>query len=181
MGSDSRTWKQKFSFPDLKIWVQFYDTTLNRHSFCIHATVNIRNSTSDVLDIKLWVQIPKLKNMSSVFRTWKIWVQFSGLELWGRDLEKIKRKNQKKFQSSRKVQRHSQVSKRVLGRTFWKFFLTSVPLKVFAKKSKKIQNCRKAQNCSQNCPHVFWTCFGAIFPNFFLPSVQSRAFQIFWT
>ena len=77
---------------DLKMWVQFYDTLLNRHSFFIHATVNKRNSTSDILDLKLWVQNPELKNMSSVCRTWKTWVQFSGLKPCGRDLEKIKEK-----------------------------------------------------------------------------------------
>ena len=61
---------QGFSvFLDLKVWVQFYDTLLNRHSFFIHATVNKRNSTSDILDLKLSVQNPELKNMSSVFRT----------------------------------------------------------------------------------------------------------------
>ena len=69
LSSDSRTQKYVFCFPDLKIWVQFYDTILNRHSFCIHATVNIRNSISDVLDLKLWVHIPELKKMCSVFRT----------------------------------------------------------------------------------------------------------------
>ena len=62
--------KQGFSdFPDLKTWVLFYETILNRHSFCIHATVIIRNSISDFLDLKLWVQIPELKNMCSVFWT----------------------------------------------------------------------------------------------------------------
>ena len=76
VSSGSRTQKYVFCFPDLKIWVQFYDTILNRHSFCITARVNVRNSISDLLDWKLWVQIPELKNMSSVFRTWKTWVQF---------------------------------------------------------------------------------------------------------
>ena len=61
---------QGFSdFLDLKIWVQFSETILNRHFVCIHATVNIRNPIPDFLDLKLWVQIPKLKNMCSVFWT----------------------------------------------------------------------------------------------------------------
>ena len=77
--SDSLDWKlwvqileikkYEFSFPDLKAWVQFSDTKLNRHSFCIHATVKLRNSISDFLDLKLWVQILEIKNMSSVLRT----------------------------------------------------------------------------------------------------------------
>ena len=35
--------------------------------FCINAYVNVRNSISDFLDLKLCVQIPVIKNMSSVF------------------------------------------------------------------------------------------------------------------
>ena len=56
-------------FLDLNIGVQFSETILNRLSFCIHATVNIRNPISDFLDSKLWVQIPQIKYVSSVFRT----------------------------------------------------------------------------------------------------------------
>ena len=33
---------------------------------------------------------------------------------------------------------------------------------------------KNAQNFSQMCPNVFWTCFGIIFPNFFLPSFPWR-------
>ena len=181
--SDSRTWKQKFSFPDLKIWAQFYDTKLNRHSFCIHATVNIRNSISDVLDLKMWVQVPELKNLSSVFRTWKMWVQFSGPNFWGRDLEKIKGKNQKSFKVPKMSKKRFQVSKRVLGLFFWKYFFPSVPWshRKFSKKSKKFQNCRNAQNRCQNCPNLFWTCFVAIFSkkNFAPCSMDGRVFENF--
>ena len=35
--------------------------------------------------------------MRSVFETEKNWAQFSGLEFWGRDFEKIEGKNQKNF------------------------------------------------------------------------------------
>ena len=59
----------EFRFPNLKILVQFSDTIINRQSFCIHATVNIRNPISDFLDLKLWVQIPQFKNKGLVFRT----------------------------------------------------------------------------------------------------------------
>ena len=95
--------------------------------------------------------------MNSVFRTWKIWVQFSQT--------KIKEKNQKKFQSSEVVQKLYRMSKRVLGRFFRKNFLPSVPWshRNFSKKPKKFQNWRNAQNCSQNCPNLFWTCFVAFF------------------
>ena len=163
--SDSRTWKQKFSFPDLKIWVQFYDTKLNRHSFCIHATVNIRNSISDVLELKVWVQIPEFKNMSSVFRTWKMWVQFSGPKFWGRDLEKIKGKNQKIFKVPKMSKNVSKCPNVFWGDFFENVFLPSVPWshRKLSKKSKKFQNCRNAQNRCQNCPNLFWTCFVAIF------------------
>ena len=56
-------------FLDLKIGVQFSETILNRLSFCIHATVKIRNPISGFLDSKLWVQTTQIKNVSSVFRT----------------------------------------------------------------------------------------------------------------
>ena len=69
MSSVFWTQKKELSFPDLKIWVQFYDTLLKRHSFCIHATVNIRNPISDFLDLKIWAQIPQFKNKGLVFRT----------------------------------------------------------------------------------------------------------------
>ena len=46
----------------------FSETILNCHFFRNNATVNIRNSISDFPDLKLWVQIPELKNMSSFFR-----------------------------------------------------------------------------------------------------------------
>ena len=183
LGSDSRTWKQKFSFPDLKLWVQFYDTKINRHSFCIHATVNIRNSISDVLDLKLWVQIPEFKSMSSVSRTWKMWVQFSGPKFWGRELEKIKRKNQKSFKVPKMSKNASKCPNVFWGDFFEHVFFLSVPWshRKFSKKSKKFQNCRNAQNRCQNCPNLFWTCFVAIFSkkNFAPCSMEGRVFESF--
>ena len=112
------TWKYELSFPDLKIRAQFSDTILKRLSSSIHATVNIRNPISDFLDLKLWDQIRELKNKSSIFWTWKVWIQFPGLKIWGRYLEKTQEKKSKKFQSSKIVQNCSQVSKRVLGQFF---------------------------------------------------------------
>ena len=67
MSSGFRYQKYEFSFQDLKIWVQFSDTIVNSEFFCINAYVNVRNSISDFLDLKLCVQIPVIKNMSSVF------------------------------------------------------------------------------------------------------------------
>ena len=169
MSEDSLTSKDEFSFPDLK----------------------------------LWVQIRELKNMTSV----------SGLKKWGRDLKKIFKKKSKKFQNAQTAQNRSQnypnvfwtcfgviflkkffaqcsmegrvfkiknfskfqkgpksfpkMSKRVLnmfwGNFFEKNFLPSVPWRVESSKSKIFQNSKKAQNLSQKCPNVFWTCFGVIF------------------
>ena len=53
----------------------------------------------------------------------------------------------------------------VLGRFFRKNFLFhgGSSLRKFSKRSKTIQNCKNAQNLSQKCPNVIWTCFGLIF------------------
>ena len=100
--------------------------------------------------------------MSSVFRTWKIWVEFSGLKLWGRDLEKIKGKNQKNFKVPKMSKNVSKCPNVFWGYFFENIFLPSVPWshRKFLKKSKTFQNCRNAQNRCQNCPtcfeHVLW-------------------------
>ena len=47
----------------------------------------------------------------------------------------------------------------------------------FRKKQKKIQNSENAQNRSQKCPNVFWTCFMAIFPIFFCPAIHAGLFR----
>ena len=67
----------------------------------------------------------------------------------------------------------------VLGHFFRNFFCPvfdgGSSLQKFSKKSKNFQNSKNAQNRSQKCPNVFWTCFGAIFPkNYFLPSLPWR-------
>ena len=119
--------------------------------------------------LKIVNQIPELKNMSSVFRTWKTWVQFSGLNFWGRDIEKIKEKNQKSFKVPKMSKINPKCPNVIWGNFFENVFLPSVQWshRKFSKKSKKFQNCRNAQNRCQNCPNLFWTCFEAIFPNFF--------------
>ena len=160
------TWKYELSFPDLKIRVQFSDTILKRLSSCIHATVNIRNPISDFLDLKLWDQIRELKNKSSIFWTWKVWIQFPGLKIWGRYLEKTQEKKSKIFQSSKIVQNCSQVSKRVLGLFLGRKFFPTNPWGVESRKifkKKTFQNSMKAQDRSQKYSNVFWTCFGVIF------------------
>ena len=64
-------------------------------------------------------------------------------------------------------------SERVLGQFFRKTFAQcSMDGRVFENFQKKyFQNSKNAQNCSQKHPNVFWTCFGAIFFENFLPSV----------
>ena len=124
----------------------------------------------------------RTQKYGSVFRTWKFWVQFSGLKIWGRDLEKIKEKNQKKFQSSRNVQRHSQVSKRVLGQ----FFLPSVPvvhgvIESFRKKFKENSKLQKSPELLPKLSTRVLNMLWGDFSEFFLPSVRCRAFQFFWT
>ena len=176
MASDSRTWKQKFSFPDLKIGVQFSETILNRLSFCIHATVNIHNPISDFLDSKLCVQIPQIKNMSSVFRISKMWVQFSGPKFWGRDLEKIKGKNQKNF----KVPKMSKnVSK--CPNVFWGDFFENIFCPVFhgvIESFRKNQQNFKIAEMPKNVAKIVQTCFEHVLWQFsrkkILPSVPWR-------
>ena len=170
-------------FLDLKIGVQFSETILNRLFFCIHATVKIRNPISDILDLKLWVQIPELKNMITVFRSWKMWVQFSGLKFWGRDLEKIKGKNQKSFKVSKMSKNVSKCPN-----VFWGDFLENVFFcPVFhgvIESFWKIKDISKLQKCPKSLPklsNLFWTCFVAIFSKqIFAPcSMEGRFFESF--
>ena len=62
----------------LKITTEY--TILNTDYFCIRATVNTRNSISDFLDLKLWVQISELENLRSVFGTQKYEFSFPDLK-----------------------------------------------------------------------------------------------------
>ena len=66
----------------------------------------------------------------------------------------------------------------VLGALFEKKFCPvfhgGSSLRNVFKKSKIFQNSKNAQNRSQNCPIVFWTCFGGTFWKKFLPSVPWR-------
>ena len=95
-----------------------------------------------------------------------------------------------KHQNSKEAQNRSQKCSNkfwtCLGVIFLKKFFCPVfdggsSLRKFSKKSKKFQNSKNAFNRFQKCPQVFWKCFGVIYPNFFLPSVPCRVFQIFWT
>ena len=138
---------------DLKMWVQFYDTLLNRHSFFIHATVNKRNSTSDILDLKLWVQNPEFKNMSSVFRTWKMWVQFSGPKFWGRELEKIKGKNQKSFKVAKMSKNVSKCPNVFWGDFFENAFFAQCSMES-SKVFEKIKKISKLQKCPKSLPKM---------------------------
>ena len=156
----SWTEKYEFSFPDLNLRVQYSETILNRHSLCIHATVNIRNPISDFLDLKLLVQIPELKNMNSVFWTEKNWIQFSGLKIWGRYLEKTQEKKQKKF----KVLKLSKIVLRC-SNVFWGIFFEKKFSPVFhgrssLRKIPKIQKCPKSfPKLSKLALNMFWGNF----------------------
>ena len=103
--------------------------------------------------------------MSSVFRTWKIWVQFSGFIFWGRDLERKREKKSKNVQSSKNAQNCSLVSKRVLGQVFLEKFFCSVFHGVI-ENFRKIQNFSKIQKCPKSFPilsklalNMFWGDF----------------------
>ena len=61
-----------------------------------------------------------------IFWTWKMWVQFSGLKFWGRDLEKIKGKNQKSFKVLKLSKNASKCPNVFWGRFFWKCFFCRV-------------------------------------------------------
>ena len=172
--------KQGFSdFLDLKTWVQFYETILNRHSFCIHATVNIRNPISDFLDLGLWVQITELKNMCSVFWTKTIWIRFSGLKFRGRYLEKIQEKNQEGF----KVLKLSKIVLKCPN-VFWGIFFEkkkfpSVPWKF--ESSKKFKNAKRPKIVHKSIQTCFEHVLGQFFwKSFFAQcSMDGRAFENF--
>ena len=162
---------QGFSdFLDLKIRVQFSETILNRHSFCIHATVNIRNPFPDFLDLKLWVQFPELKTMCSVFWTETIWNRFSGLKNRGTYSEKIQEKNQEDF----KVLKLSKIVLKcpnVFWGQFFKIKLPSNPWRVGSskifKKVKKFSNFQKCpksiQKMSKHVLNMLWGDFSECF------------------
>ena len=136
---------------------------------------------SDCLDLELWVPILEIKKHEFRFPNLKIWEKFSGIKFWGSDLEKIQKKI-KKFQSSKNVKNVPKCQNVSWGDFFEKVFLLSVPWshRKFAKKSKKTQNCKKAQNRSQNLPNLLLTCFVDIFPKRNAPcSMEGRAFGNF--
>ena len=162
--------KQGFSdFLDLKTWVQFYETLLNRHSFCIHATVNIRKPFPDFLDLNLWVKVPELKTLCSVFWTETISNRFSWLKIRGRYLKKIQEKNQEGFKLLK-------LSKIVLKcpNVFWGIFFEKKFSPVFHGSSSLRKNSK-----IQKCPKLFRKVFkrvlnmfcGDFFEKVFLPNV----------
>ena len=68
---------------------------------------------------------------------------------------------------------------------FWRKFFEKFFCPVFhggsslRKISKNFQNSKNAQNRSQKCPNVFWTCFGVIFWKIFFAqcSMEGRVFE----
>ena len=108
--------------------------------------------------------------MSSVFRTWKIWVQFSGLNFW--DLEKIDEKNQKKF----KVPKMSKIvpeCPNVFRSNFFekKFAQCSMEGRVFENFQKKIKTFSNFQTCqkivSKMSKRVLNMLWGIVFESLF--------------
>ena len=92
---------------------------------------------------------------------------FVQCSLEGRVVENFQ-KTQKFLKFQKCPKSLSKVSKRVLN-MFWANFFEKIflplfhggsSLRKFSKKSKTFQNCKNAQNLSQKCPNVFWTCFG---------------------
>ena len=93
---------------------------------------------------------------------------YSECSMEGRVFENFKKYIYSKIQKGRKL--FPKVSKRVLNMFWGKFFGKFLPifrgvssLPKFSKKLKKCQISKNVQNCSQKCPNVFWTCFGANF------------------
>ncbi len=98
-------------------------------------------------------------------------------------------KNQKNFKIAKIPKSFPKVSKSVLnmfwGTFFGNFFLPSVPWSVESSKCfqkfKNFQKSKKAQNRSEKCPNVFWTCYGVVFSKVFFAqcSMQGRDFEMF--
>ena len=148
--------------------------------FCITATVNAGNSISDFLDLYLWVQIPEPKYMRSVFRKKKR-VQFSGLKFWGRNLEKIQGKNQKKF----KVLKFSKIVPKCPN-VFWGVhFEEKIFCPVFhgvIKSFRKNQRKFKIAEMPRIVPKIVQTCFEHVLWKFFRKkiapcSMEGRVFE----
>ena len=123
-----------------------------------------------------------LKDMRSVFWTWKIWIRFSGLKIWGRYIEKIQEKIQKNF----KFLKLSKIVPKCPN-VFWGFFREEIffplihegsSLGNFSKKISKFPEGPKS--CPKVSKRVLNKLWGDVFENF-LPSVPCSAFQIFWT
>ena len=98
-------------------------------------------------------------------------------------------KKLKTFQIPKMPKIVPKLSKRVLNK-FWGNFSEKNFCPVFHgwsslrnvfKKSKIFQNFIIAQNRSQKCPNVFWTCFEVIFPKSFFAqcSMEGRVFEMF--
>ena len=96
----------------------------------------------------------------------------------------------KKISKSQKSPKSFQkVSQRVLNKSrggffekiFCPVFHGGSSLRKFSKKSKIFQNSKNAQNRSQKCPNVFWSCFRVIFSRKFFAqcSMEGRVFEKF--
>ncbi len=98
--------------------------------------------------------------MNSVFRTWKNWIQFSGLKICGRYLEKTQEKKQKNF----KVLKMSKIVFKC-SNVFWGIFFEKNFFPVFhgrssLRKIPQIQKCPKSfPKLSKLAVNMFWGNF----------------------
>ena len=152
-----------------------FDTILNSHFFLHlrHSQCTQFHFRFSGLKILSWDS--RTQKYEFRFPNLKIWEKFTGLKFWGSDLQKIQEKNQK-FQSSKNVQKRCQVSKRVLGRFFWKSFFAQCSMES-SKVCEKIKKNSKLQKSPKSFPKLskfVLNMFGAIFSNFFFAQGSLR-------
>ena len=118
--------------------------------------------------------------MNSVFRTWKFWVQFSGLKFWGRHSEKIKEKI-KKVSKFRICPKTFPSVRTCFGAIFLKTFFCPVfhgVIESFRKNQRKF----KFAEMPRIVPKIVQTCFEHVLWNFFRKkiapcSMEGRVFE----
>ena len=160
--SDLLDWKIWVQIPELKNMSSVFRHN-NQQAFFLHS----RHSQYTQFHfrcsgLKIVSSDSRIQKYEISFQDLKIWVQFSGLQFWCRDLEKIKGKNQKSFKVLKLSKNVSKCPNVFWGEFFENVFLPSGPWshRKCLKKSTTFQNCRNAQNLCQNCPtrfeHVLW-------------------------
>ena len=123
-----------------------------------------------------------LKNMRSVFWTWKIWIRFSGLKICGRYIEQIQEKKSEKSSKFLNCPNRSQVSKRVLGlfldrKVFSHCSMEGRAFENFQKSRKNFKFQNMPLMVSQSVPTCFEQTLGRCFWNFFRPVFHAVHFR----